>query len=231
MQVFFIFIAEHAVHRVDGLVGQRQRRTADKHVKQRCNDAVACILGHGLHGGLRHAFRREILGITANNPRHSPAGGGQVAFCQLLINIPAFLHKPPRRKCLRAPEQLNSQPRQRVQPRGQRTDCSRYSQRCQRQHSCHDPAAEHFTPGRFGQDGPQAFFQRRDAPPHPYDRVGQPCRVPKHSIQHKAARHRNAGQHVASFVYCTVFTRCRICCVFQSRASSTKPPALGAHHS
>ena len=84
-----------------------------------------------------------------------------------------------------------------------------------------DPTARQLTLRRFGQGGTQALFQRRDAPPHQHDRVQQPHRIAENGIQQKTAQHRPKNQHVPSLVYCTALTRCKICCVGQSRASST----------
>ena len=48
IKIFLVFVAEHAVHRVDGLVGQGQRGTAQQHIEQRRDDAVAGVFGYVL---------------------------------------------------------------------------------------------------------------------------------------------------------------------------------------
>ena len=219
--VLFIFVAEHAVHRVDGLVGQRQRCPAKEHIQKRCNDAVAGVLGHGLHGGSGHARGGQVLRVTAHDAGHGPAGRGQVALCQFLVHIAALLCKTLGSQRLAAPEHLQRQPQRRMEPCRGPAGKPGNGQRAQRQHRGHRGPAGQLAPRRFGQCGAQVLFQRRDAPAHEHHRMRQPRRVAKQSVQQKAAQHRPKNQHVLSFVYCTVLTKRSSCRAAQSRASST----------
>ena len=64
---------------------------------------------------------------------------------------------------------------------------------------------------------------------HQHNGMRQPSRGAKNGIQHKATQNGPANQHGNSFVYCTVLTTRRVFWCIQSAASSTKPPAAGAH--
>ena len=92
----------------------------------------------------------------------------------------------------------------------------------------HRPAAK-LPLRRLGKLCAQAFFQRGDGFAHQHNGVRQPSRVAKNGIQHKATQNGPANQHGNSFVYCTVLTTRRVFWCIQSAASSTKPPAAGAH--
>ena len=221
MQIPLVFVAEHAVHCVDGLIGQRQRRTAHQHVKQRGNDAVAGVFGYRFHRRFGHALGGQVLGIAPHNAAYGLARGGQVAILQFFVHIHAFLYKSTRRQRLPAPEHLQNKAQNGVQLCRQPAGCAGNSQRPQRQHRRHDGTTQQFPTRRFRQRGAQAFFQRRDAPPHHHHWVGQPGRVAKKRIQYKTAQYGPKNQHVPSLVYCTVLTRCKTCCAAQSRASST----------
>ena len=80
-------------------------------------------------------------------------------------------------------------------------------------------------------DKTNEFFQPGDGFAHVHHRVGQPRGVAEEGVQHKAAQNGQPGHTSASLMYCTVFTRCSTRLSAQSAASSTKPPALGPHHS
>ena len=231
VEVLFVFVAQHAVHGVDGLVGQRQRCPADEHIQQRRDHAVAGIFGHGLHGGFGHTLSGQILGVAAHDTTHSLAGCGQVAFYKLFVHVHALLRKALCGQCLPAPEHLYGQPQPRAEPCCAQADKAGAHKGAHRQAKSHDAAAQQFALGRFGQAGAQALFQRGDGLAHEHHRVGQPRGVAEEGVQHKAAQNGQPGHTSDSLVYCTVFTRCSTRLSAQSAASSTKPPALGPHHS
>ena len=72
IQIFVVFVADHAVKRVDGLVAEAKRSTADCKVKQRGDHTVRAVLRHRFHSGLRHALLREAFGVAADNHRDGP---------------------------------------------------------------------------------------------------------------------------------------------------------------
>ena len=224
VEIFFVFVAQHTVHRVDGLVGQGQRRTAQQHIKQRRNDAVAGVLGHRLHRRFGHALGGQSFRVAAHDAAHSLPGGGQAAFFQLGIDIHALLHQPLCGQCLPTPEHLDGQPQQGVKHRRAPADKAREQQRPHRQTERHHCTAQQLALRRFGQAGAKEFFQPRDGFSHVHHRVGQPRRVAEDGIQHEASQHSPGGHHTsasASFVYCTVFTRRSWRFSAQSAASST----------
>lgn len=91
--VLFIFVAEHAVHRVDGFVGQRKRCAADEHAKKRRDHAVTGVFGNGLHSGFSHALHGKRVGITPDNAGDGLARGGEVVLFEFLVDVAALLHK------------------------------------------------------------------------------------------------------------------------------------------
>ena len=162
---------------------------------------------------------------------HSLAGCGQVALHKLFVHVHALLRKALCGQCLPAPEHLYGQPQPRAEPCCAQADKAGAHKGAHRQAKSHDAAAQQFALGRFGQAGAQALFQRGDGLAHEHHRVGQPRGVAEEGVQHKAAQNGQPGHTSASLVYCTVFTRCSTRLSAQSAASSTKPPALGPHHS
>ena len=230
IKVLLVLVAQHTVHGVDGLVGQRQRCPADEHIQQRRNHTVAGIFGHRFHRGLGHALGGQVLGVAAHDAAHGFAGRGQVVPDQLVIHIFAFLCKALGCQCLPAPEHLYGK----AQPRAEL--CRRQTHKARDQKSSHRQAERrHGTTQQLslrgaGQAGAQELFQPGDAPAHEHHRVRQPRRVAEEGIQHKAADNCLKDHALLSFVYWTVFTRYSRCFSVQSFASSTKPPALGPHH-
>ena len=225
VEVFFVFVAQHTVHRVDGLVSEGQRGPADQHIEQRRNDTVAGVFGHRLHGGFRHALGSELRSVPAHDPADRFAGPGQIGFFELFINIGALLHQAPGGQRLPAPEHLDGQPQQRVEPGGPPADEPCEQKGAHRQAERHDGTAQQLSLRRFGQTGAQEFFKPGDGLAHVHHRVGQPGRVAKEGVQHKAAQHGPNRHHgfssAALFVYCTVLITVRICFCVQSLASST----------
>ena len=115
IEILRVFVAHHAVHGVDGLVGQCQRSAAQQHVQQRRNHAVAGVFRHGLHSGLGHAFGGKRLRVPPHDAAYGSACRRQVGLCQLPVDVHTLLHKSLCRQCLPAPEHLYCQPQQRVQ--------------------------------------------------------------------------------------------------------------------
>ena len=224
IEIFLVFVAQHTVHGVDGLVGQGQRRTAQQHIKQRRNDAVAGVLSHRLHRSLGHALGGQGFRVAAHDAAHSLPGCGQAAFFQLGIDIRALLHQSLCGQRLPAPEHLDGKPQQRVKHRRAPADKAREQQRPHRQAERQHRAAQQLALRRFGQAGAEEFFQPGDGFAHVHHRVGQPRRVAENGVQHEASQHSPGGHHTpasASFVYCTVFTRRSWRFSAQSAASST----------
>ena len=230
IKVLLVLVAQHAVHGVDGLVGQRQRCPADEHIQQRRNDAVAGIFGHRFHRSFGHTLCGQVLGVAAHDAAHGFASGGQVVPDQLVIHICALLRKAPCRQRLPAPEHLH----RKAQPRAEL--CRRQTHKARDQKGAHRQAerrhgtAQQLALRGAGQAGTQEFFQPGDASSHKHHRVRQPRRVAEEGVQHKTADNCLKDHALLSFVYWTVFTRYSRCFSVQSFASSTKPPALGPHH-
>ena len=221
VEVFFVFVAQHTVHRVDGLVGQGQRCPADDHIEQGRDHAVAGVFGHRFHSGSGHPLQCQILGVPPHDAADRPAGSRQVRLDQLPVNIGALLRQPLCGQCLPAPEHLDGQPQPRADAGSSQADQARQQKGAHRQAEGHNGPAQQFPLRRFGQTGPQALFQRRDGLAHVHHRVGQPGRVAEEAVQHKTAEYCVFDHRASSFVYCTVFSRCSTRCSAQSPASRT----------
>ena len=230
IKVLLVLVAQHTVHGVDGLVGQRQRCPADEHIQQRRNDAVAGIFGHRFHGGLGHALGGQVLGVAAHDAAHGFAGRGQVVPDQLVIHICALLCKASGCQRLPAPEHLYGKAQPRAELCRRQTHKARDQKGAHRQAERRHGTAQQLSLRGAGQAGAQELFQPGNASAHEHHRVRQPRRVAEESVQHKAADNCLKDHALLSFVYWTVFTRYSRCFSVQSFASSTKPPALGPHH-
>ena len=62
-----LHIAEHRVHRVDGLVEKAQRRAAEREIQKRRDDAVGRVFRHSLDGGPGDARGVQPRGIAADD--------------------------------------------------------------------------------------------------------------------------------------------------------------------
>ena len=230
VKILLVFVAQHAVHGIDSLVGQRQRCPADEHIQQRRNDAVAGIFGHRFHRSLGHALGGQVLGIAAHDAAHGFAGSGQVVPDQLVIHICALLRKALGCQRLPAPEHLYGKAQPRAELYRRQTHKARDQKGAHRQAERRHGTAQQLALRGAGQAGAQELFQPGNASAHEHHRVRQPRRVAEEGVQHKTADNCLKDHALLSFVYWTVFTRYSRCFSVQSFASSTKPPALGPHH-
>ena len=198
MQIFFIFIADHAVHRIDGFIRQCQRRAAQHHIKQRRNHAVTRVLGDRFHCRLGHAFARQGLRIAPDNAADRLSRCGQIALDQFTIDICAFLRQSCRRQRLHAPEQLDRKAQCRMNRRQHTADSAREQQRSHRQQHRQKQPAHPFALRRIRQVLPQKCFQCADGFPHDDNGMHQPRRIAEYPIQYKTAEHRSDDSHAFS---------------------------------
>ena len=222
MAVPVILVAHHAVHGVDGLVGQRQGRAAQQHVEQRRGHPVGEVLRHRLHRRLGHLLRRQRLRIPAHDAADGLPGPGQIALFQPLIYPHALLRQPLQGQGLPAPDGLQQEPRRRMEPPGQTARAAADRPCPQGQRRRQDAAGLPLPLRRLWEAGPQLLFQRVNGLAHADHRMGHPVRVRQQQVQGKAAQGRcEMGHTLPPFLYCTVRKTVSVRSCSQREASST----------
>lgn len=195
VQVFVVFVAHHAVHGVDGLVGQTQRRAADEQVEHGGNNAVREVFRDGFHRRLGHTFTGERLGVPPHHTADCFSGGKQITFTERFIHMhglhPQILH----RQRLPAPQHLHRKAQCGMNPACQPDDTCAESERSQRQNRRQHHAAPEQSARRIRQKAAQQPLQPGDGLTHVHHRVGYPAGVAQNQVDTKAQQNSQQNRH------------------------------------
>ena len=195
VQVFVVFVAHHAVHGVDGLVGQTQRRAADEQVEHGGNDAVREVFRDGFHRRLGYTFTGEGLGVPPHHTADCFSGGKQITFTERFIHMhglhPQILH----RQRLPAPQHLHRKAQCGMNPACQPDDTCAESERSQRQNRRQHHAAPEQSARRIRQKAAQQPLQPGDGLTHVHHRVGHPAGVAQNQVDTKAQQNSQQNRH------------------------------------
>ena len=206
VDVFLVFVADHAVHRVDGFVGQSQHRAAEHHIEVGRDHAVGIILRDRFHRSPRHSVRVKRLGVPANDPRDCLAGRdqpGRVGALRRLLSIPVgqtaihvlcFFGKPPDRDRLPAPQRVQQKKRDRMHDPRQYAKAGCDYEGRHRDQSRHHCACAPAAPRCVRKDLPQMLFEKTDPSSDDHHWVRQLLRIRKQQVQQKTKQDRQFKQ-------------------------------------
>ena len=185
IQVFLVFIADHAVHGIDALIKERQRGAADHHVEKGRDHTVRQIFRSRFNCGPGHARVVQGSGIPAHDPGHLFPGFWQIACLQHLIYRSGFPDHIPDCQALPAPDCFQKKTEQGMDPLQRKKKDGRQRQ-TGRGHERRQQAPGHpLSRGRISETLAQSVFQKCDGLSHDHDRMCQPGRIPCQQIEQK----------------------------------------------
>ena len=187
VQIPVIFIADHAVHRIDRFIAKSQRRTSDHQIKKRCCHTVRKIFRHRLNRSLCNSRCVQILRIPSDNSCHRAPGAGQILLFQLFFHPHALCIQSLHRKRLPTPQRFQQKCQHGMHQTCQINCGCRHQKASKRQNRCQGCSRHQKSLLGIRKLPAQKFFQRADCFSHINNRVRHPVRIPQAQIHEKAA--------------------------------------------
>ena len=183
--VALVPVAHHGVQRIDGLVGQRQRRAPQQRKQQRRGNAIDGVFRHGFHRAPGNLGFIQSLGITPHHSGQRLPRAGQIALPQRGGNGPPGIRQPLDGQRGGQQPQLGGQPQPGVHPRQQRKPQPGHRQGAQHHHQGKAPAQQ---APPLGAAMVPAVLQGANRLAEDHHRVGQRARVPHDQIDDDGQR-------------------------------------------
>ena len=183
IQIFFILISDHGIHRVDCLIEGSKHRSADRQIQKRCHHTIRGIFCHRLHGCFCHTFCCQPLRISADDHGNRIACRLQILFFQFFVNLHALIFQrfcrqhPVAEQCHHGQMQIRMDPARQIQHTCHRPGSYTADDHCQKYTCCL------FALFCLWKNCPKPFFRNCDQITDQSDRMIEAVRIADQQIE------------------------------------------------
>ena len=183
VQVLFILIPHHTVHRIDGFVRQRKRRAPDHHIKERGNDTIRKIFRDRLDCCPDHPRLIEPLRITSYDPGDRTPARIQSAVLKHVPDIFALPQHIMDSNRLITPERIQKKGKHRRNESDDQQNSAGQAEGPEHHGKRHKTAGTEFTVLVLRKMLPERAVHPRYTFTHQNDRVHEPGRIAEQKVQ------------------------------------------------